>query len=122
MYGCGKGLRRCRCCCAAVCGSAAQQTSGPRPRPNPYSSEALVLVLLLDCILSACEAPTGPQVRTSVRDENSQVKGGKVRRVCKGNASGVGGTAYAEMRPVTCMERRKRQVARRGRDGTGSGV
>ncbi|KAJ7212734.1 hypothetical protein C8J57DRAFT_1256318 [Mycena rebaudengoi] len=30
---------------------------------------ALALALLLDCILSARAAPTGPQVRTSVRDK-----------------------------------------------------
>jgi hypothetical protein len=30
----------------------------------------LALALLLDCILSAREAPTGPQVRKSVRDKS----------------------------------------------------
>ncbi|KAJ7869929.1 hypothetical protein B0H14DRAFT_2571602 [Mycena olivaceomarginata] len=35
---------------------------------------ALALALLLDCILSAREVPTGPQVRTSVRDKSVRDK------------------------------------------------
>jgi hypothetical protein len=35
-------------------------------------SLALVLALLLNCVLSAREALTGPQVRESVRDKNSR--------------------------------------------------
>ncbi|KAF8177301.1 hypothetical protein K438DRAFT_1770073 [Mycena galopus ATCC 62051] len=98
---------------------------------NPGLFHALTLALLLDCILSAREAPTGPQVRTpkyelkgidfETYNNNTfgctEVKRGKVRGVCKGNANGVGGTAYEKMPPVTWGERRKRQEARRGRYG-----
>jgi hypothetical protein len=40
---------------------------------NPGFFLALALALLLDCIVSAREVPAGPQVRTSVREKNSQV-------------------------------------------------
>jgi hypothetical protein len=54
---------------------------------------ALALALLLDCILSAREAPTGPQVRTSVRDKSVRDKHSQVCQVPK-NDDRPDGTAF----------------------------
>ncbi|KAJ7280960.1 hypothetical protein C8J57DRAFT_1220236 [Mycena rebaudengoi] len=99
---------------------------------------ALALALLLDCVLSAREAPTGPQVRTSVRDKSVRDKHSQVCQVPE-NDNRLDGTAYTfffnifggvgsvqgqgerggrhKTAPVICGERRKRLVVRRGRDG-----
>ncbi|KAJ7263285.1 hypothetical protein C8J57DRAFT_1231162 [Mycena rebaudengoi] len=104
---------------------------------------ALALVLLLNCILSAREAPTGPQVRTSVRDKSFRDKSvrdkhSQVFQVPK-NDNRFDGTAFTfffnicggvgvvqgqgehggrhKTTPVTCGERRKRLVVWCGRDG-----
>ncbi|KAJ6459309.1 hypothetical protein C8R45DRAFT_942335 [Mycena sanguinolenta] len=72
----------------------------------------LALGLLLDCILSAREAPTGPHVRTSVRDKSVRDKHSQAKiqnqktnqkewGVNKGNANGAGSAMWAG-REVAC--------------------
>ncbi|KAJ7240974.1 hypothetical protein C8J57DRAFT_1245092 [Mycena rebaudengoi] len=96
---------------------------------------ALSPALLLDWILSAREAPTGPQVRTSVRDkpkykskdESQGVDFKNYNTIRCTKAKGVGSVQGQRERggrhsvrktaPVTCGERRQRLVARRREDG-----
>ncbi|KAJ7278714.1 hypothetical protein C8J57DRAFT_1573341 [Mycena rebaudengoi] len=104
-------------------------------RDIPGFSLALSLALLLDWILSAREAPTGPQVRTSVRDKpkyksKDESKGvdfknyntircTKAKDVgsVQGQRERGGRHSVRKTAPVTCGERRQRLVARRREDG-----